>query len=346
VNYTSPSATGTLTLTPAAFASGTATITVTVNNGGASNNITSQNFVVTVNPVNQSPTLNAIASLSVNENAGLQTVQLAGISSGTNNASQTVMVSAVSSNPALIPAPVVNYTSPSATGTLTLTPAAFASGTATITVTVNNGGASNNITSQNFVVTVNPVNQPPTLNPIANYTFDENVGSQTIQLTGITSGTNNGNQKLTITAVSSNSKLIQPSVTYTSPSSDGTLTIKPPQNTYGVACLTVTVNNGGQSNNVISRSFAVIVLSPSQASTLAPTSSVSANGSALLLDPTSSAGGQFSFTVVGQSGSQYVVQASSDLVNWIPLMTNASPFTMVDTNAGALPARFYQAILQ
>jgi hypothetical protein len=34
------------------------------------------------------------------------------------------------------------------------------------------------------------------------------------------------------------------------------------------------------------------------------------------------------------------------LVNWIPLMTNASPFTMVDTNAGAFPARFYQAILQ
>ena len=50
------------------------------------------------------------------------------------------------------------------------------SGTATITVTVlDNGGTANsgiNTTSQIFTVTVNPVNQPPTINPITNPAAD------------------------------------------------------------------------------------------------------------------------------------------------------------------------------
>ena len=72
-------------------------------------------------------------------------------------------MTASSSNPGLIPNPAVNYTSPNATGTLKFTPVANNSGTATITVTVNDGGTSNNIVTQSFTVTVNAVNQPPTL---------------------------------------------------------------------------------------------------------------------------------------------------------------------------------------
>jgi len=60
----------------------------------------------------------------------------------------------------------VSYSSPSSTGSLTFTPAPNAYGSATITVTVNDGGASNNLVTRSFVVTVNPVNQPPTLNSL------------------------------------------------------------------------------------------------------------------------------------------------------------------------------------
>ena len=72
----------------------------------------------------------------------------------------------------------VSYTSPSATGSLTYTPAPNVFGTATITVTVTDngptGGANVNTFSQTFNVVVNPVNQPPTLAPIANVTVAEN----------------------------------------------------------------------------------------------------------------------------------------------------------------------------
>ena len=108
------------------------------------------------------PTLDPLTDMVINENAGLQTVNLSGITSGAANEAQTLTVTAVSSNPGLIRNPTVNYTSPNTTGTLSFTPATGSYGTATVTViTANNNGASNNIVTRSFAVTVNAVNQPP-----------------------------------------------------------------------------------------------------------------------------------------------------------------------------------------
>ena len=104
--------------------------------------------------VNQPPTLNLINSLTVNENAGPQIVNLSGITSGAGNQVQTLTVKAVSSNPDLIPNPTVNYTSPNTTGSLAFTPAPYATGTSIITVTVDDSGANNNLVSRTFMVNV------------------------------------------------------------------------------------------------------------------------------------------------------------------------------------------------
>jgi hypothetical protein len=63
---------------------------------------------------------------------------------------------------------------------------------------------------------------------------------------------------------------------------------------------------------------------------------------ALITQP-ACANGQFSFNVAGVAGSQYVVQASTDMINWVTLVTNTSPFSFADPNAGAFPNRFYRA---
>jgi hypothetical protein len=260
VSYTSPNTTGTISFTPAAYAFGTATVTVTVNDGGASNNVVTRTFVVTVNSVNQAPTLNSLANLTVNEGAGLQTVNLAGISTGATNETQTLTVTATSSNPGLVPNPTVTYTSPNGTGTISFTPVAYAFGTATVTVTVNDGGASNNVVTRTFVVTVNSVNQAPTLNSLANLTLNEGVGFQTVNLSGISTGATNETQTLTVTATSSNPGLIpNPTVTYTSPNSTGTLSFTPVASSGGSATITVTVNDGGASNNIVTRTFTATV---------------------------------------------------------------------------------------
>ena len=63
------------------------------------------------------------------------------------------------------------------------------------------------------------------------------------------------------------------------------------------------------------------------------------------LGSATSSGGQFSFNVSDASGSQYVVQASTDLINWVALQTNTAPFTFVDTNAASFQNRFYRTCL-
>jgi len=260
VNYTSPNGTGSLRFTPAALAFGTATVTVQVNDGGASNNIVTRSFTVTVNPVNQPPTLDALANVTINEGAAQQTVNLSGVSSGAANESQTLAVTASSSNPALIPNPTVNYSSPNGTGSIRFTPVALAFGTATVTVQVNDGGTSNNIVTRSFTVTVNPVNQPPTLDALANVSLNEGAGLQTVNLSGIGSGATNEAQTLIVTASSSNPALIpNPTVTYTSPNATGRITYTPVAGSGGSATITVTVNDGAANNNTTTRTFTISV---------------------------------------------------------------------------------------
>ena len=55
---------------------------------------------------------------------------------------------------------------------------------------------------------------------------------------------------------------------------------------------------------------------------------------------------QFQFTVTGQAGANYIVQFSTNLATgvWLPLLTNASPFTFTDTNPAASAQQFYRAV--
>ena len=54
---------------------------------------------------------------------------------------------------------------------------------------------------------------------------------------------------------------------------------------------------------------------------------------------------QFRFTVHGWSGTNYVVQATTNLTttNWISPTTNAAPFLFTQTNASSFSQRFYRA---
>lgn len=51
---------------------------------------------------------------------------------------------------------------------------------------------------------------------------------------------------------------------------------------------------------------------------------------------------QFALNIAGVPNYQYVVQASTDLVNWVPVATNVSPFTFADMNSSQYRQRFYR----
>jgi hypothetical protein len=56
------------------------------------------------------------------------------------------------------------------------------------------------------------------------------------------------------------------------------------------------------------------------------------------------AGGAFTVNATGVPGYTYEVDASTNLTSWLPLTTNTSPVSFIDTNAGGFDHRFYRSI--
>jgi hypothetical protein len=55
--------------------------------------------------------------------------------------------------------------------------------------------------------------------------------------------------------------------------------------------------------------------------------------------------GAMAVTIVGAAGHNYLIQASSNLLDWTTVQTSPSPIVFEDTNAPAFPIRFYRAML-
>ncbi|MBS1634553.1 MAG: T9SS type A sorting domain-containing protein [Bacteroidetes bacterium] len=110
----------------------------------------------TFNTLNVAPTVNAISSVTVCQDAVQQVVSISGLSDGSTNETQNLSITASSGNTSLIPNPGISYVNPNSTASLYFTPAAGQYGTAVITVTVDDGWSVNNITTRTFSVTVKP----------------------------------------------------------------------------------------------------------------------------------------------------------------------------------------------
>jgi hypothetical protein len=67
-----------------------------------------------------------------------------------------------------------------------------------------------------------------------------------------------------------------------------------------------------------------------------------------LIIPTMVPGGAFQFGIVGATNQTCVIEASADLLNWVPVATNttiAGTLMFSDALANARPARFYRAVM-
>lgn len=217
-----------------------------------SSNVATRNISVVA--VNQAPTLNPISDPApINEDAGNRVINLSGISAGPGE-TQVLTVTATSDNPAVVPNPTVNYTSPNATGSLSYAPVANQFGTATITVKVkDSGGTANGGVDEvidTFTVVVNSVNDAPAFTKGANQviTFGTS-GQQSVPswASGIGAGApNESGQVLDFLVSNDNNALftVQPDVAL-----DGTLTYTPAAGAFGVATVTVTLTDDGGTAN-------------------------------------------------------------------------------------------------
>ncbi|MGI9460509.1 MAG: cupredoxin domain-containing protein, partial [Pirellulales bacterium] len=262
VIFDGQSSTGTLKFTPVADQFGTATITVTVEDGGLDDDLGTpddngsilRTVVVKAEAVNDEPTLDALSDININEDDDEQTVNLTGITAG-GGETQVLSITATSDNTGLIPDPTVDFDGQSSTGTLKFTPIADQFGTATITVTVEDGGLDDDLGTpedngsilRTVVVKVEAVNDEPTLDPVSDLVLPEDSLTQVLDITGITAG-GNENQPLQVTALSSNPSLVlHPTVTSRPALGSDTslLTVTPLPDQYGIATITVTVEDGG-----------------------------------------------------------------------------------------------------
>lgn len=256
ISYSSPGSTGTLHYTPAANQSGSATITVTANDGQTSNNTIARTFTVTVTAVNDPPTISAITDRTISEDG--TTGNIAFTIGDVETALASLTVTRVSVDTTLIPLASAVLGGSGASRTISITPAAQQFGTGEIRITVSDGSTS---TTASFFVTVLSVNDAPTLTTISNpAAINEDASEQTVNFSGVGMGSSNENQTLVITATSSNTSLIpHPTVIYTSPAATGYLRYTPVPNVFGTSVITVTVNDGGEVNATVSRTFTVTV---------------------------------------------------------------------------------------
>src|SRR5262245_12779751 len=161
-----------------------------------------------------------------------------------------------SSNTKLFPNSAIVRGGSGANRTITLVPAKDESGSATIIISVFDGVSGATAT---LMVTVNPANDAPTLDPISNVTI---TAAATITLQGITAGPTNENaQTLSIQASSSNPTSVpNPEIVYISPNTTGTLTLQPTPQGSGTANITVTVKDNGGGTDTTLRTFLVTVI--------------------------------------------------------------------------------------
>jgi VCBS repeat-containing protein len=250
-------ASGQLTYTPAPNANGSAIVTVILKDDGGTANggadaSAPQTFTINVTAVNDAPTFALIASHTVLEDAGVQSVAnaLTSPSAGpANESGQTLTLTVGNNNNALFSLqPSIDLT----TGTLSYTPAANAYGTATVTVSLkDNGGTANGgieETIKTLTITITGVNDAPTFTKGANQTVNEDAGAQSVTTwaTAISAGPNEGTQVVDFLVSNDNNSLfsVQPAV-----SASGTLTYIPAPNAFGSATITIHAHDDGGTAN-------------------------------------------------------------------------------------------------
>ncbi|MBM3836501.1 MAG: CHRD domain-containing protein [Verrucomicrobia bacterium] len=278
----------TLTIVPAANKHGTATVKVEVKDPSNNKTDNTGEFTVTINAVNDAPTISAIAEQTINEDAS--TADIAFTIGDVETPPGELAIAVASSNIELVATTDVTFGGSGANRTIKVQPKANKFGKAELTVSVTDKGAQNDGTnpataSQKFIVNVSPVNDAPTINKIVTtdagtinndspptlVTVDEDDSlnsdgtpkERTITLEGIGVGpSNESEQSVTITATSDNTGLIaNPTIDPAKIKTSGNATLKytTAKDKNGTATITLTLTDDGAPAATTVKKFKIAV---------------------------------------------------------------------------------------
>ncbi|MDB2426140.1 cadherin-like domain-containing protein, partial [bacterium] len=261
----------TVDITPAANENGSSTITLTVNDG--TNPDVSDTFVLTVNAQNDVPTISDVTDKSTNEDTAMTQASFT-----IGDVESTVLcnadVSATSSNTTLVPNGNITIGGGATTNcTVDITPAANQNGTATITLTVDDGVAT---TDHTFVLTVNAVNDPPTITNVTDKSTNEDTASGAINFTiadvddTVTCSTLVSTSSSNVTLVPNGNIALSGGATQSC-----SVNITPAANQNGTSTITLIVNDG--TNPDVSDTFVLTVNAVDDAPTISDVTDKSTN---------------------------------------------------------------------
>ena len=255
----------TVQITPAANQSGAAIITINVSDGV---NTTSTPFQVTINTVNDAPTITIVPDQIINEDT--QTTALAFTIGDVETAATALTVTKGSSNVALVPNANVVLAGSGASQTIQVTPLPNQFGIAVITINVGDGV---NTTPTTFQVTVNSVNDLPTISAIVDQTITEDIATAALPFT--VSDTETAVATLTVTGTSDNTTLIpNVNIVFGGSAANRTVTVTPAANQSGEAIITLALNDG---TSDVPATFKVTVNAVNDAPTITSSVPVSTN---------------------------------------------------------------------
>jgi hypothetical protein len=236
-------------------------------------------------------------------------------------------VSGRSSNHGLVPDANIAFSGSGANRSVTIMPATNQFGTTLITITVTDGGGIR--ASAIFPLIANPVNDPPTISPLANQTTLENSPTAPIPLAIGDVETTAAN--LGLEGASSNTNLVpNERIIFGGGGPDRTVTVTPADSQTGTAEITVTVTDAD--GGAASDSFLLTVNSAQSLEFVL--SSMLSNGAVRV-------------RLAGAALLNTVIQVSTDLAGWLPAFTNSNQTNLVewiDTSVTTNQLRFYRAV--
>jgi hypothetical protein len=218
-------------------------------------------YVLVRTPPSTAPTISSISNRTVNEDTstGAIAFTVADLDTPVGN----LILSATSTNTALVPNASLVFGGSGANRTLTATPAANATGTSTITVTVSDGVFSS---QRSFLLTVQAVNDPPTISNVSNRSAQ--VGAPFSDIVFTVGDLESSANSLTVTVQSSNLSVAPlAGLVVSGTGASRTLKITPAAGVLGSS--TITLNVRDPSGATSSDTFTLTVT----ADTTAPTAS-------------------------------------------------------------------------
>ncbi len=226
----------TLSFSPTANFNGATTISYTISDGQGGT--ASATVSVSVTAVNDAPTITDVANQSTNEDIATSAIPFT--IGDVDTALASLTVTRTSSNTSLVPLANVVLGGSGTNRTVTLTPAPDQSGTSTITLTVSDGTLT---ATDTFVLTVNAVNDAPTLTLIVNQSTSEDTVTAAIPF--IIGDIDTAVGSLIVNRSSSNTTLVPvANVVLGDSGTSRTVTITPAANQYGSSTITLAVSDG------------------------------------------------------------------------------------------------------